>query len=43
VKHGLILEYTAKKMAYLNQLNVSKPVVVFISQKREDVRLYIVV
>jgi hypothetical protein len=31
----------AEKSAYLNQLNVSKPLVVSISQKREDPRLCI--
>jgi hypothetical protein len=33
----------SQKSAYLNQLNVSKPLVVSISQKREDPRLYIMV
>jgi hypothetical protein len=43
VKHGLILEYKAKKSADLNQLNASKPLVTSISQKREDLRPYIMV
>jgi hypothetical protein len=37
------LEIRSQKSAYLNQLNVSKPLVVFIPQKREDLRLYILV
>jgi hypothetical protein len=43
VKHGLILEYKAKKSAYLNQLNVNKPLVTSISPKSEDLRPYIMV
>jgi hypothetical protein len=31
-----------KKRPYLNQLNVSKPLMVSISQKREDPTLYII-
>jgi hypothetical protein len=30
----------SQKSSYLNQRNVSKPVVVFMSQKREDLRIY---
>jgi hypothetical protein len=33
----------AGKSTYLNQINVSKPFVVNISQKREDLRLHIMV
>ncbi len=40
VKQRLILALGAQKSAYLNQINVRKPLVISISQKREDLRLY---
>jgi hypothetical protein len=40
VKPGLILEYETEKCAYLNELNVRKPLVVSISQRSEEQKLY---
>jgi hypothetical protein len=44
VKQGLILQQEAEKSTYLNELNVKKkPLVVSISQRSEELRLYILV
>jgi hypothetical protein len=43
VKPGLILEWEAEKSTYLNELNVRKPMVVSISHRSEELRLYILV
>jgi hypothetical protein len=43
VKQGLILEYGAEKNTYLIELNVRKPLVVSILQRREKLRFYNVV
>ncbi len=40
VKQGLILEQEAEKSTYLNELDVRKPLVVSISQRIEELRLY---
>jgi hypothetical protein len=40
VKQGLILEQEAEKSAYLNELDVRKSLVVSISQRSEELRLY---
>jgi hypothetical protein len=40
VKHGSILGYEAEKYTYLDGLNVGKPLVVFNSQRSEELSLY---
>jgi hypothetical protein len=40
VKHGLIQEYEAEESTYLNDLDARKPLVVSISQRSEELRLY---
>jgi hypothetical protein len=40
VKRGLILEEEAERRIYLNEIGVRKPLVVSISQKSEELRLY---
>jgi electron transfer flavoprotein alpha/beta subunit len=40
VKQGLILEQEAEKSTYLNELDVRKPLVISISQRSEELRLY---
>jgi hypothetical protein len=40
VKHGLILEEEAGKITCLNELDVRRPLVVSISQRSEELRLY---
>jgi hypothetical protein len=40
VKQWLILEKEAENSTYLNELDVRKPLVVFISQRSEELRLY---
>jgi hypothetical protein len=40
VKQGLIQEYEAEESTYLDELDVRKPLVAFISQRSEELRLY---
>jgi electron transfer flavoprotein alpha/beta subunit len=40
VKQGLILEQEAEKSTYLNELDAREPLVVSISQRSEELRLY---
>jgi hypothetical protein len=40
VKQGLILEEEAEESIYLNELDVRKPLVVSISQRSDELRLY---
>jgi hypothetical protein len=40
VKQGFILLYKAEKSTYLNELDVRKPLVVSVSQRNEELRLY---
>jgi hypothetical protein len=40
VKQALILEYEAEKSTYLIELDVTEPLVVSISQRGEELRLY---
>jgi hypothetical protein len=40
VKQGLIPEQEAERSTYLIELNVRKPLVVTISQRSEELRLY---
>ncbi len=40
LKKRLILEWEAEKMTNLNELDVRKPLVVSISQRSEELRLY---
>jgi hypothetical protein len=40
VKQGLILDYEAEKRMCLIELNARKPLVVSISQRSEELRLY---
>jgi hypothetical protein len=40
VKQGLILGHEAEESTNLNELDVRKPLVVSISQKSEELRLY---
>jgi hypothetical protein len=43
VKQGLILEVEAEESTYLNELDVKEPLVAYISQRSEELRLYNVV
>jgi hypothetical protein len=40
MKQGLIQEYEAEKITYMNELLVRKPLVISISQRSEELRLY---
>jgi hypothetical protein len=40
VKQGLILEEEAEKSTYVNELDVRKSLIVSISHRSEDLRLY---